>query len=165
LGIAIAAQTAMLDWPLEPTGYLQNLLGTRAERFLPLKTMRRLGLRISLGSDAPVTLPEPMVWVHQACNHPNPAESVSVVEALTMLTREAAWMSFDEGQTGSLEAGKSANMVVLSGNPLTTPLQNLKHLRPERLFVEGQPWNGAGTLFGITARALIRGSHGASNLP
>ena len=30
-----------------------------------------------MGSDAPVTMPEPMEWIHKACNHPNEAQKVT----------------------------------------------------------------------------------------
>jgi predicted amidohydrolase YtcJ len=158
LGIAIAAQSAFLDWPQEPGAYLQRLLGSRADRLLPLRTMREAGVRISLGSDAPCTAPDPIAWLHKACNHPNAGESVSVADALTMMTREAAWMSFDEKETGSLEAGKWADMVLLSGNPLAVARERLNNLRVETLFLRGIPWQGTGTLPGVVVRGLLRRS-------
>jgi hypothetical protein len=45
-------------------------------------------------------------------------ESLSVQEALNLHTRDAAWLSFDERERGSLEPGKVADMVVLDRNPL-----------------------------------------------
>ena len=155
LGIGIAAQSAFLDWPQEPEAYLRRLLGNRADRLLPLRTMRDAGLRVSLGSDAPCTAPNPIAWLHKACNHPNAGESVSVADALAMMTREAAWMSFDERETGSLEVGKAADLVVLSGNPLTVPRERLSRLRVEELFLKGKPWRGAGTLPGVVARGIF----------
>jgi hypothetical protein len=156
LGIAIAAQSAFLQWPQEPDAYLRHLLGDRVDHLLPLRTMREAGLRISLGSDAPCTVPDPIAWLHKACNHPNPSESVSVLDALAMMTREAAWMSFDERETGSLEAGKSADMVILSGNPLAVSRERLNNLRVETLFLKGKRWQGAGTVPGVVARAIFR---------
>jgi predicted amidohydrolase YtcJ len=161
LGIAIAAQSAFLDWPQEPDAYLRRLLGPRAARLLPLRTMREAGLRISLGSDAPCTVPDPLAWLHKACNHPNPSESLSVLNALAMLTRDAAWMSFDEKETGSLEAGKWADMVVLSGDPLAVAPDRLKHLRVETLLLKGRQWQGAGWLPGVVARGLFRSGRGS----
>lgn len=156
LGIAIAAQSAFLEWPQEPEAYLRRLLGDRIDRLLPLRTMHKTGLRVSLGSDAPCTVPDPIAWLHKACNHPNPSESLSVPDALAMMTREAAWMGFDEKETGSLEAGKSADMVVLSGNPLTVSPEQLKSLRVETLLLAGKPWQSAGTLSGVGVRGLVR---------
>jgi predicted amidohydrolase YtcJ len=118
--------------------------------------MREAGLRISLGSDAPCTVPDPIAWLHKACNHPDPSESVSVLDALAMMTREAACMSFDEREIGSLEAEKSADMVILSGNPLAVSRERLNNLRVETLFLKGKRWQGAGTVPGVVARALFR---------
>ena len=154
LGIAVAAQSAFLGWPQEPDAYLRSLLGNRADRLLPLRTMRQAGLRISLGSDAPCTVPDPIAWLHKACNHPNASESVSVGDALAMMTRESAWMSFDEKETGSLEAGKWADMAVLSGNPLAVARERLNSLRVETLFLKGRRWQGAGTLPGVAVRGI-----------
>ena len=134
--------------------YLRRLLGDRADHLLPLRTMREAGLRISLWSDAPCTAPDPIAWLHKACNHPNPSESMSVADALVMMTREAAWMSFDEKETGSLEAGKWADMIILSGNPLAVPRERLNRLRVETLFLKGERWRGAGTLPGVVMRGI-----------
>jgi predicted amidohydrolase YtcJ len=49
---------------------LRSLLGNRAERLTPLRSMRQAGVHVSLGSDAPCTVPNPMRWLHNACNHP-----------------------------------------------------------------------------------------------
>jgi predicted amidohydrolase YtcJ len=75
-----------------------------------------------------------------------------------MMTREAAWMSFDEKETGSLEAGKWADMVLLSGNPLAVARERLNNLRVETLFLRGIPWQGTGTLPGVVVRGLLRRS-------
>lgn len=72
---------------------------------------------LSAGSDAPCTDPDPILWMQRACNHSNPAESLTVREALRMCTYNGAWATFDERDRGSLEAGKLADMAILSANP------------------------------------------------
>lgn len=155
LGIGIAAQSAFLNWPEEPDWYLERLLGKRADGLLPLRSMRQAGVHVSFGSDAPCTVPDPLLWIHNACNHPNSDQSVSVQDALTMLTREAAWMSFDDKETGSLEPGKWADMVILDRNPLTAPKETLKSIAVEKLLLKGKPWAGVGTLPGVVFRGLV----------
>ncbi len=76
-----------------------------------------------------------------------------------MMTREAAWMSFDEKRTGSLELGKWADMALLSANPLAVPKRELQNIQIQQLIMNGRPWGGAGTLPGLAMRRL-RG-HGA----
>lgn len=81
---------------------------------------------------------------------------MSVADGLAMMTREAAWMSFDEKETGSLEVGKHADMVILSGNPLAMARNRLNSLRVEKLLLRGKPWQGAGSLPGVVARGICR---------
>jgi predicted amidohydrolase YtcJ len=71
-----------------------------------------------------------------------------------MMTREAAWMSFDEQETSSLEAGKSADMVILSRNPLSSSHTCLKDITVEKLLLKGREWTGAGTVSGALLRAF-----------
>lgn len=54
---------------------------------------------------------------------------VAVERALQMLTIEPAWAVSMEDYVGSLEAGKFADLIVLSGNPLTVAPGDLKDLR------------------------------------
>ena len=57
------------------------------------------------------------------------APPVSVERALQMLTIEPAWAVSMEDHIGSLKAGKFADLVILSGNPLTVEPAELKDLR------------------------------------
>lgn len=154
LGICIAAQSVFMDWPQEPDAFLRNLLGDRADRLGRLASMRRLGMRVSLGSDAPCTLPNAIESLHAACNHPNQSESVTVADALRMLTIDAAWMGFDEADYGSLEPGKIANLAILSGNPHELAISQLNTLKVEQLLLAGQPYRRAGGILPTVLRGL-----------
>ncbi|MRR39052.1 metal-dependent hydrolase with the TIM-barrel fold protein, partial [bacterium] len=98
LGICIALQTPFLDWRQEPVEYLQSILGDRIEKLIPLRSMLDHGLMLAGGSDAPTTLPDPMAAIHAACNHPNPDQSIPVLDALRMHTSLGARLSFDENE-------------------------------------------------------------------
>jgi hypothetical protein len=135
--IGIAAQPSLLHLNLEPLSYLQDILGKRALEISPFRTMLDMGIRISGGSDAPVTLPDPVYGIYCACNHYNEAQAVSVTEALRMFTVETAWAGFDDKTRGSLEPGKKADMVVLNQNPLELKKENLLRLTTEALYLEG----------------------------
>jgi len=50
------------------------------------------------------------------------------------VTIDAAWQVFQEGNRGSLEPGKYADLVVLSGNPLEDPMA-MRDLQVERTVV------------------------------
>lgn len=137
-GICIAIQSAFINWPQEPEEYLQGLLGDRYLRLNPFKTMADMGIVVSLGSDGPCTGPEPMVWVHKACN--NGLQSLTIQQALKACTYNSCYLSFDEDKRGSLEKGKIADMVILSGDPYTTPTDKLDTILVESLLLGGKPY-------------------------
>lgn len=141
-GIHIALQTPFLDWQQEPVEYLEKILGDRLEQLIPLKSMLDSGLVLASGSDGPCTIPNPVFGIHAACNHPNSAERISVLDALRMHTGWAARLSFDEKDHGTLTVGKNANFVVLDKNPLETPVNELKDIKVESLYLEGMPYTG-----------------------
>ena len=58
-------------------------------------------------------------------------------------------------KSGSLEAGKWADMVVLNRNPLAMPREQLNTLRVEKLLMKGKPWQGAGALPAVVCRGLV----------
>lgn len=138
LGIAIAVQPAFLDWQQEPESYLRQILGERAGQILPLRSMLDKGILLSAGSDAPCTLPDPITSIHLCCNHPNPAQSITVAEALKMHTLWAAKTGFDEVLHGSLTDGKFADFVVLDKNPLTVPVATLKDIAVKATYLRGR---------------------------
>lgn len=142
LNLCIALQTPFLYWPQEPVEYLERILGKRVDHLIPLKSMHDAGITLAGGSDAPCTLPDPIAGIYAACNHPNPGESVSVLEALRMHTANAAKLSFDESTRGTLSEGKRADFVVLDKNPLQTPVEKLNTVRVEALYLKGEKYEG-----------------------
>jgi len=137
-GIALAVQSAFIDWPNEPNEYLESLLGSRAAKLNPFKTYADQGIVLTLGSDGPCTDPEPMLWIHKACN--NGDESLTVQQALKAATYNTYWASFDEKDRGSLEMGKIADMVILSANPYETEVSKLDSICVEQLLLQGKPY-------------------------
>ena len=73
--ILMAVQSAFIGWDQEPDSYLETLLGKeRAAALNPLRTFADAGIIMSAGSDAPCTDPDPIMWIHKACNHSNPVQ-------------------------------------------------------------------------------------------
>ena len=138
--IQLPMQSAFIGWKQEPDSYLESILGDRAAALNPLRTIWDMGIMISAGSDAPCTDPDPIQWIYKACNHSVPGESLTVQEALRMCTYNGAWTSFDENERGSLEAGKTADMVILNRNPYTMPVEELNQLKVEQLILQGKPY-------------------------
>lgn len=84
----------------------------------------RHGLRISLHSDYRVTPISPLRSVQTAVTRElraggtlNPAESITVEEAMRAITIDAAWQTNSEDHVGSPEVGKYADLVILSADP------------------------------------------------
>ena len=139
--IAMPVQTAFIDWRQEPDAYLESILGKeRCARLNPIKTFLDNGIVMGAGSDGPCTSPDPIVWLHKACNHSVPEQSISVYEALRMCSYNGYYLSFDEKERGTLEAGKIADMVILSENPYAIPVEELKRLQVEQLYLQGEKY-------------------------
>ena len=138
--ILLPVQTAFIDWPQEPDAYLTEILGDRAARLNPLRDFARNGLIMSAGSDGPCTEPNPLMWIHKAVNHTDPKQALNVYEALRMCTHNGYYTSFDDAERGTLEVGKIADMVILSGNPYTVPKASLKNLTVEQTILSGKPY-------------------------
>jgi hypothetical protein len=155
LGIGVAVQPATARWDQEPLPYLEEILGERASELSPLRRILDKGITMSGGSDAPCTLPDPVLGMWAACNHPDPGQSLTVQEALNLYTRNAAWAGFDEKERGSLEQGKSADMVILSANPLAVEPARLRDLRVESLLLAGCPYRPGQGKAAMLLRALF----------
>ena len=139
LHLSVALQPAFLDWAQEPGEYLERILGReRTLAIEPLREMLAQGLLLSAGSDAPCTLPNPVEGIHLCCNHPDPAQSVTVEQALKIHTLWAAKTAFDENDLGSLTPGKLANFTLLAQNPLTMPVENLRDNHVLGLYLRGR---------------------------
>ena len=57
-----------------------------------------------------------------------------------MCTYNTYYMSFDEAERGSMEDGKIADMVILSGNLYETDVTKLDTLKAEQLILRGEPY-------------------------
>ena len=57
-----------------------------------------------------------------------------------MCTYNGYYTTFDEKERGSLETGKIADMVILSGNPYETDKSELKNLKAEQLILSGHKY-------------------------
>ena len=140
-GIQLPMQIAFDNWRQEPQEYTGALLGEERNAALnPIRSFDELGCVVSFGSDAPCTAPDPIVWLHKAVNHSNPAQRVTIRKALRMATRNGYWTSFDELERGSLEPGKIADMAILSQDPYTIDGSRLCELQVEGLILGGEAY-------------------------
>ena len=115
----------------------------RAALISPAKWAQDQGLRFSSHLDTPVTpmLPLQAVWsqvnrITHGGDVLGPGQRIGVMDALRAVTIDAAWQVFQEGEIGSLEPGKYADLVVLSGNPLEDPM-GMRELEVEQTIIGG----------------------------
>jgi hypothetical protein len=130
--------------------YLRQVEAEDLPYLYPLRTLLETGVSVAAGSDAPVAPPGPLFGLVGAVRRLSsagaavaPGQAVSVEEALVMHTRAAAYASFEEGQRGSIRAGKRADLVLLSGLPVRQagdPLseESVQHLTVEMTVVGGE---------------------------
>jgi predicted amidohydrolase YtcJ len=88
------------------------------------KALLESGATIAAGSDAPVERGDPLIEFYAAAYRHDlsgfagpdwrPEHAVSRAQALAMLTSGGAYAAFEEGERGTLEVGKRANVSVFS---------------------------------------------------
>ena len=100
----------------------------RARRISPAASAERAGIRYTIHNDASVTPTRPLHLAHCAVNRKTASgrtlgedEKISSHSALKAQTIDAAWQVFQEGERGSISAGKLADFVVLAENPQANP--------------------------------------------
>ncbi|PHS68355.1 MAG: hypothetical protein COB12_00435 [Flavobacterium sp.] len=110
------------------------------------KTLLKTGIPLGAGTDACLVVPlNPWYSIYYmvtgkdvAGTLVNPNETISRLDALKMYTLGSAWFSFDEQQMGSLEEGKLADMVILNKDVLAISDEELKLIRAEMTYVNGE---------------------------
>lgn len=95
----------------------------RARQAFPLRSLRDAGATLAFGSDWTVAPLDPLVGLYAAVTrrtedgaHPGgwiPEQRIGIEEALAAYTRGSAYAGFSEGERGTLEEGKLADLVVL----------------------------------------------------
>jgi len=121
----------------------------QSQRVLPFATYRKRGIVFAGGSDFPVTPLPPRygLWASVAREplkgdfgaHPfGTAESVDVHVALRSYTAWAARQIFLEKETGTIEAGKWADLAVWDRNPYSVPISDLKDMKCTMTFYKGK---------------------------
>ena len=100
----------------------------RAQRRHPYRTILDAGILVAGGSDADAGELGPLLGIHAVVNHPDEIRRLTVFEALTLYTANAARAGFEENLKGTIEAGKRADMVILGANPLSVDPRTLKQI-------------------------------------
>jgi predicted amidohydrolase YtcJ len=117
----------------------------RAARINPARSALDRKLKITLHHDAPVAGISMLKVAWTAVNRVTtsgkplgPDERITPFEAMRAITADAAWQNFEENQKGTLEAGKLADMVILSSDPLSIDPMAIQDIRVMETIKEGR---------------------------
>lgn len=120
--------------------------GDRVDYLFALRSYLDAGIITAIGSDSPVTHPNPMNSLYGALNRKDrkngdsvgKMQKVDVPQIIRMFTYNGAYASFEENIKGSLEPGKLADIVVLSEDLLTYPAEDVQSVEVLYTLVDGK---------------------------
>jgi hypothetical protein len=118
----------------------------RGQHGFPFREALQAGILISGGSDAPVTSADPLVGLDCLLTHRlepegtalNEEQTVGLADALRIYTYNGAYACGEEELKGSLETGKLADLVVLSGDLEEAAPAHVRQLRVDLTMVDGK---------------------------
>jgi predicted amidohydrolase YtcJ len=111
----------------------------RSARLYAIGSLYRSGAVVAFGSDWSVSSANPLEELQVAVTRMDPAggstepflpqERIALPEALAAFTVNAAWVNRLEKDTGTIEVGKRADLVVLDRNLFAIPMTEIAHTR------------------------------------
>ncbi|MFF2161240.1 amidohydrolase [Streptomyces sp. NPDC058175] len=121
----------------------------------PFGDLHRSGATLAAGSDWPVSSPDPIEAIHVAVNRvlPDaapgtpvflPEQRIGLDAALTAYTAGSAYVNHLDDVTGSITAGRLADLVVLDRDPFAAPTEEIGATRVLETFVGGERVYAAG---------------------
>jgi len=148
LGIHVTTIPAYQLWK-NADRYLADSDG--GESAVPHRLLCEAGIPVASGTDNIPYNPFFTVWVMVARQERTtgrvigPGQRLDAEEALRLLTRNGARLSFEETQKGTLETGKLADLAVLSHSPRDTAVDDLPQIKAMLTMVGGRivhhaPW-------------------------
>lgn len=126
---------------------LEYIVGSkRAERFMPIQSAISAGHHTTIHTDNPATPIDPFRAISTAVTRKTKNdkfilgkdERISAYDALKAITINAAWQLFEEQNRGSITIGKSADLVILSHNPLETINKEIKNINVISTWIDGK---------------------------
>jgi predicted amidohydrolase YtcJ len=111
---------------------------------VPIPSLLDAGVPVAFGTDGlPPSLFMPIWQAVERIDRETgdvigPSQRISRIEALRCATRGGAYLTFEEGDKGTLEAGRLADFVVLSEDPLTVEADRLSQIVAELTYVDGR---------------------------
>jgi predicted amidohydrolase YtcJ len=120
---------------------------TRSQTTYAFRSILDAGGLLSFGSDWPVAPLSPLEGIYAAVTrrtidgaNPDgwqPQQKISVTEALRAYTSVNAFAGFEENQTGTLEVGKRADLVILSADPRKVATEAIREIDVLKTVIDG----------------------------
>ena len=151
LGVIADCQPA---WFYKDADAMKYILGPeRIRNFLPLKSMLEAGIVVNGGTDHMVKFDSyssinpynPFLGMWTVITRQTergtiiePSQAITREQALKMYTINNAYGTFEEDLKGSLESGKLADLIVISKDYLTCPVDSIRTIRVKMTMVGGK---------------------------
>ena len=148
LGAVIVTQPPFIYYSGERS--LATVAESQLSWLYRIKSPLGKGVVVAASSDAPVVPANPLVGIYAAVTRQAesgqvllPEERITVEQALSLYTTNAAYASFEEKVKGSLSPGRLADIVILSDDPTQVPPEKIKDIKVEMTIIGGEVvWEG-----------------------
>lgn len=121
----------------------------RTARLYPFGELHRDGATLVMGSDWPVSSPDPIAGIHVAVNRIlddapagtdplDPRQSLSLPVAVAAYTAGSAWANRVEHLSGTIRPGMRGDLVVLDRDLFDGPPMHIARARVARTYVDGR---------------------------
>ena len=159
LGVVANFQARWANGDEYLTRMTEPALGPARNRWLyPIASVVRSGALVAGGSDWSVSSLDPLEAIEVGITHRepgdtvtppwNPAERVDLPTMLALYTINAAWAHHLDRETGSVEVGKLADLIVLDRNLFELPPWRIHEAKVVRTLLEGRTVYRRGTAEG-----------------
>lgn len=143
LGITVVTQPPFIYY--NGSRYLKTVPDPHLRHLYPIGTLVSEGINVAGSSDCPIVPPNPMMGIYAAVSRKTDLDEVVLAKekilpqkALRMYTGEAARAGFDELAKGSIAPGKMADLVVLSADPISVSIDEIKEIKVEMTIINGK---------------------------
>jgi predicted amidohydrolase YtcJ len=131
------------------TELTEPALGPARSRWIyPIASVAASGAVVAFGSDWSVSSMNPLDGIEVAITHREPSrgpgapwlpeERITLPDAIAGYTIGGAYLDFQEHETGSLEVGKSADLIVLDKNLFEIPPSQIHEVKVLTTLLEGK---------------------------
>lgn len=119
----------------------------RASRLYPIGSLVAAGAPLAMGSDWPVSIPDPFAAIEVAVRRQDwqtpgdtpwlPEQAVTLDEMLDALTIGGAALMGQSAMRGTVTTGKDADLVILDRDPYQVPVEDLSEITVDMTLLKG----------------------------